>query len=98
MTQSSNPRREFVKKAAYVTPAIITLAALPSYAKAGSGKPVDNSNNGNNSNSVPDGNNGRNGTGNSGNGNGNTGSGNNGSGIGNVSSVSTEKYRAFIRH
>jgi hypothetical protein len=32
-------RREFVKKAAYVTPAVLTLAVAPSYAKAGSDKP-----------------------------------------------------------
>ena len=32
-------RREFVKKAAYVTPAMLTLAVAPSYAKAGSMKP-----------------------------------------------------------
>ena len=31
-------RREFVKKAAYIAPAIITLRAAPSYAKAGSEK------------------------------------------------------------
>jgi hypothetical protein len=31
-------RREFVKKAAYVAPAILTLAVAPSYAKAGSEK------------------------------------------------------------
>jgi hypothetical protein len=31
-------RREFVKKAAYVPPAILTLAVAPSYAKAGSEK------------------------------------------------------------
>ena len=31
-------RREFVKKAAYVTPAILTLGVAPSYAKAGSRK------------------------------------------------------------
>ena len=29
-------RREFVKKAAYVAPVIVTLAVAPSYAKAGS--------------------------------------------------------------
>jgi hypothetical protein len=34
--QHSNSRREFVKKAAYVAPAILTLAVAPSYAKAGS--------------------------------------------------------------
>lgn len=34
-----NPsRREFVKKAAYVTPALLTLAVAPAYAKAGSVK------------------------------------------------------------
>jgi hypothetical protein len=32
-------RREFVKKAAYIAPAIITLQAAPSYARAGSVKP-----------------------------------------------------------
>jgi hypothetical protein len=31
-------RREFVKRAAYVPPAILTLAVAPSYAKAGSEK------------------------------------------------------------
>ena len=31
-------RREFVKKAAYIPPVILTLAAAPSYAKAGSHK------------------------------------------------------------
>jgi hypothetical protein len=31
-------RREFVKKAAYVAPAILTLAVAPSYAKHGSDK------------------------------------------------------------
>jgi hypothetical protein len=34
-------RREFVSKAAYVTPAILSLAAAPAYAKNGSGKPID---------------------------------------------------------
>jgi hypothetical protein len=38
MTESSNTRRDFVKKAAYVAPAILTLAAVPSYAKFGSSK------------------------------------------------------------
>ena len=36
--QHSNSRREFVKKAAYVAPAILTLAVAPAYAKAGSVK------------------------------------------------------------
>ena len=31
-------RRDFVKKAAYVAPVIVTLAVAPSYAKAGSEK------------------------------------------------------------
>ncbi len=30
-------RRDFIKKAAYTTPAIVTMAALPSFASAGSG-------------------------------------------------------------
>ena len=38
MTQPLNTRRNFVKKAAYVAPAILTLAAVPSYAKFGSNK------------------------------------------------------------
>ena len=32
-------RREFVKRAAYVAPLILSLKAAPSYAKAGSVKP-----------------------------------------------------------
>ena len=31
-------RRQFVMRAAYVAPAIVTLAATPAYVKAGSGK------------------------------------------------------------
>jgi hypothetical protein len=38
----SGSRREFVKKAAYIAPAIITLAAAPSYARAGSAKKDQN--------------------------------------------------------
>ena len=34
----SDTRREFVKRAAYIAPAILTLAAAPSYAKSGSDK------------------------------------------------------------
>ena len=40
-------RREFVKKAAYVTPAVLTLAVAPSYAKAGSEKGRDKGKNNN---------------------------------------------------
>jgi hypothetical protein len=32
-------RRDFIKKAAYVAPAILTLGVAPAYAKAGSEKP-----------------------------------------------------------
>ena len=32
-------RRDFVRRGAYVAPAILTLAAAPEFAKAGSGKP-----------------------------------------------------------
>ena len=36
----SNPsRREFVKRIRYLAPAVLTLAAAPEYAKAGSVKP-----------------------------------------------------------
>jgi len=36
----SNPsRREFVKRIPYLAPAVLTLAAAPEYAKAGSVKP-----------------------------------------------------------
>ena len=35
----SASRRQFVKRAAYVAPAILTLKAAPSYAKKGSEKP-----------------------------------------------------------
>ena len=38
--KSENPRREFVKKSAYIAPAILTLAVTPSYAKVGSIKPL----------------------------------------------------------
>jgi hypothetical protein len=31
-------RREVIKKAAYITPAILTLAAMPAFAKNGSGQ------------------------------------------------------------
>jgi len=34
----SKSRREFVKRAVYITPAILTLAAAPAYAKHGSPK------------------------------------------------------------
>jgi hypothetical protein len=34
--QSGMTKREFVKKAAYVMPAVLTLAAAPSFASAGS--------------------------------------------------------------
>ena len=38
MPEHSNQRRDFVKKAAYMAPAILTLAAAASYAKPGSEK------------------------------------------------------------
>jgi hypothetical protein len=37
--ETNQARRQFVKKAAYVAPAIVTLAVKPSYAKTGSEKP-----------------------------------------------------------
>ena len=39
MKETRLSRREFVRKAVYVPPAILTLAAAPEYAKAGSLKP-----------------------------------------------------------
>ena len=39
--KSSDARREFVKRAVYVAPAILTLAAAPAYAKSGSDKLVN---------------------------------------------------------
>jgi len=38
MQQHQSGRREFVKKAAYAAPIILTLRVAPSYAKAGSEK------------------------------------------------------------
>jgi hypothetical protein len=38
MHTSLDSRRGFVKKAAYVAPAILTLAAAPAFAKSGSEK------------------------------------------------------------
>lgn len=38
MSTSNESRRDFVKRAAYVTPAVLTLAAAPEFAKAGSNK------------------------------------------------------------
>jgi hypothetical protein len=37
MPESTQTRRSFVKRAAYVAPVILTLAAAPQFAKAGSG-------------------------------------------------------------
>ena len=38
MSMPNPSRREFVKRIPYVAPAVLTLAAAPEYAKAGSGK------------------------------------------------------------
>lgn len=38
MSSKGKGRRAFVKKAAYIAPAILTLAAAPEFAKAGSDK------------------------------------------------------------
>ena len=40
MSDLEPSRRKFIKKAAYVTPAVLTLSVLPAYAKAGSQKPA----------------------------------------------------------
>lgn len=39
MAVPNQSRRDFVKRGAYVAPAVLTLAATPQFAKAGSGKP-----------------------------------------------------------
>ncbi len=39
MTEPNNSRRDFVKKGAYIAPAILTMAVAPEFAKAGSVKP-----------------------------------------------------------
>ena len=39
MPKNGTTRRDFVKKAAYIAPAIVTLKAAPSFAKTGSMKP-----------------------------------------------------------
>ena len=36
-TEIDQNRRDFMKKAAYTAPAIVTMAAIPSFASAGSG-------------------------------------------------------------
>jgi hypothetical protein len=38
MAEPDRSRRAFVKRGAYIAPAIVTLAAAPAFAKAGSGK------------------------------------------------------------
>ena len=43
---SDNTRRDFVRKAIYVAPVILTLGASPEYAKAGSVKDGDRNGNG----------------------------------------------------
>ena len=37
-------RRDFLKKAAYTAPAVMTLSAMPSFAGAGSRRPCNNGN------------------------------------------------------
>lgn len=41
MEPKNTARRDFVKRSAYVAPAILTLVAAPEFAKAGSVKPTD---------------------------------------------------------
>jgi len=41
MLERQSRRREVLKKAAYVTPLILTLPVLPSFASTGSGNPKD---------------------------------------------------------
>ena len=41
MTEERITRRDALKKAAYITPVILTMLAAPSFASAGSGNPRD---------------------------------------------------------
>jgi len=41
MSEHNSSRREFVKRAAYVAPVILTLQAAPAFAKTGSQKEID---------------------------------------------------------
>jgi hypothetical protein len=38
MNEHNSSKREFIKKAMYVAPAILTLKAIPSFASSGSGQ------------------------------------------------------------
>jgi len=51
MNDQNNGRRNFIKKAAYIAPAVMTLAAAPSIAQSGSGA-GSNSGGGNNGNPL----------------------------------------------
>ena len=46
MSENQFDRREFIQKAAYAVPVILTLKAMPAFAAAGSGNPRRRSNNG----------------------------------------------------
>jgi len=46
MNDQNNDRRNFIKKAAYIAPAVITLAAMPSIAQSGSGASSNGNGNG----------------------------------------------------
>ena len=52
MNDQNNKRRDFIKKAAYIAPAIITLAAAPSIAQSGSGASSYGNGGGNNNNPL----------------------------------------------
>ncbi|MEX1032507.1 MAG: hypothetical protein WDZ30_04055 [Cellvibrionaceae bacterium] len=55
-------KRSFIKQASYITPAVVTLAAIPSFASAGSGyrRPKGNEGLGNGYDGPPPGHNGTN--------------------------------------
>jgi hypothetical protein len=50
MTDEQNSKRELLKKAAYVTPVILTWKAVPSFAQNGSGLAAQRGNGGQNGN------------------------------------------------
>ena len=46
VNETNNDRRDFLKKATYVAPAVVTLAALPSIAQSASSSDTNNGDSG----------------------------------------------------
>jgi hypothetical protein len=56
MTENQESKRDFLKKAAYVVPTILTLKAIPAFAGSGSGREHGNNGVGNGQDPQPPGN------------------------------------------